>query len=129
MLKEVKCPDCGEQINSTFEYMYAWANTNGIFYDDEEDVLTYEHTGYTDVMYDTQETLGVGCEHCGWTDVRTHMLTVKNDRSVMLVVPGDSLSPIIITFDLDEMDGPQTFIIDPDKGAIIPTEALPQEAS
>jgi hypothetical protein len=60
------CPSCGggDQL-VTLETLYANATTDGVYRNANDDVQP-DHTGETEVFYDTSDTTGVACEDCGW---------------------------------------------------------------
>lgn len=50
-----------------WDHLFAWVETDGGVEVDDEDgnFLAYAPTGWTDVVWDTQETVGYGCRECG----------------------------------------------------------------
>lgn len=60
-------PICCNQPMSPWDHLYAWVDTHdGVEVDGEDgNFLEYDPTGWTEVLWDTQETVGYGCRVCG----------------------------------------------------------------
>jgi hypothetical protein len=67
------CPDCGELDNlGTCETLAGTAHAT--FHLEDGERMT-DHTGWTDVFWDTSTTTGVTCRNCTWEGQIEDLLT------------------------------------------------------
>ena len=84
--------DSGEPEFGPFDIVEAWVETSGpTTVNDPGDPtdLTYNPSGYTDVLWDTQRTVGTGCRSCGkvWL---TGVIDIAGRTFQMVNAPNDS---------------------------------------